>query len=160
MLHLATRADVFPFIVERQYRELPEQFREERSGLLCHHISLRNRGDEDYPGSSWKLLLWRWALVLEQETCGHANHHRGERWGLRGRSCEGGNDRPNGLIYVVTLVCWVSIQVAHLHWKSNKCPIFNCIQMNECCAFLCFLAEKRRRTWGIKGLNGSDPWSF
>lgn len=57
MLHLATRADVFPFIVERQYRELPEQFREERSGLLCHHISLRNRGDEDYPGSSWKLLL-------------------------------------------------------------------------------------------------------
>lgn len=98
MLHLATRAIVFLFIVEGHYREMPEQFREEHSGLLCHHISLKNRGDEDYPGSSCKLLLWRWALVLEQETCGHANHRWGEKWGLRGRSGEGTrSDRPNVL---------------------------------------------------------------
>lgn len=77
------------FIVEGHYREMPEQFREEHSGLLCHYISLKNRGDEDYPGSSCKLLLWRWALVLEQETCGHANHRWGEKWGLRGRSGKG-----------------------------------------------------------------------
>lgn len=89
MLHLATRAIVVPFIVEGHYREMPEQFQEEHSGLLCHPISLKNRGDEDYPGSSCKLLLWRWAHVLEQETCGHANHRWGEKWGLRGRSGEG-----------------------------------------------------------------------
>lgn len=49
----------------------------------------KDRGDEDYPGSSCKPLLWRWALVLEQETCGHANHYGGERWGLGGRSGKG-----------------------------------------------------------------------
>lgn len=57
MLHLATRAIVFPFVVKGHYREMPEQFWEEHSMLLCHHISLKNRGDEDYPGSSCKLLL-------------------------------------------------------------------------------------------------------
>lgn len=90
---------------------------------------------------------------------------RGEGWGLRGRSGEGGwNHRPNGLtqIHIVTMVCWVSIQVASLHWKSpnkpkiNKRPIFNCIQINQCCAFLWFLSrnEEQNKFLGEQKLRG------
>lgn len=82
---------------------------------------------------------------------------------VRHEASEAGQARAGTTGQVVTMVCWVSIQVVYLHWKSpnkpkiKKRPIFNCIQMNACCAFLCFLAEKRSRSWGIKGLIGSDP---